>query len=84
MKLLNWCIRSLLSMLALGMSLLAQAHPMPQSQVFVDWADSSARLELRLPMDRLEIGFGKPLVAQAVKALAQHGEALTAYLLEHI
>ena len=62
----------------------ADAHPMPESRVFIDTEANGLRLTLQLPLNRLELAFGQPLSAAPTASAAQHREALAAYLLQHV
>lgn len=46
---------------ALAIPAPGDAHPMPQSLVLLDFRSDGLDAELRLPADRLEIGFGRRL-----------------------
>jgi len=63
---------------------LAAAHPMPESRVWIDTTPAGLQLTLQLPLNRLEFAFGQPLAEHADTVLAQHGEALSRYLLQHV
>lgn len=74
-----------LALVALVAALLPTwAHPMPSSFVFVDTDDADINLELRLPLDRLEIAFGQPLARQPEQVLPLHRAALQSYVGQHI
>lgn len=62
----------------------AAAHPMPESRVWIDTTPAGLKLTLELPLNRLEFAFGQPLTGHADTVLAQHGEALSRYLLQHV
>lgn len=63
----------------------AQAHPMPESRVWIDAQPAGLRLTLQLPLTRLEFAFGQPLAEDVPsKVLSQHREALVRYLLAHV
>lgn len=62
----------------------AVAHPMPESRVWIHTTPGGIDVTLQLPLDRLEFAFGQPLADQAETVLARHGEALAAYLLQHV
>jgi len=62
----------------------AHAHPMPQSAVLLDFRGRTVGAELRLPLDRLEIGFGHPLAADARRRVAALRPQLTAYVAARI
>lgn len=61
-----------------------QAHPMPESRVWIDTTPAGLRLTLQLPLNRLEYGFGQPLADDPGAVLPQHAEALAAYLAAHV
>lgn len=65
-------------------AVLAVAHPMPESRVWIDTTPSGLRLTLQLPLNRLEYGFGQPLADLPGTVLARHSEALSRYLLRHV
>lgn len=76
-----WCA----SAGALGAAALGLAHPMPMSGVLLDFQADRIDAELRLPVDRLEIAFGAPIVTRVSDAPVVPQDAeLRAYLLEHI
>src|SRR5688572_14919338 len=60
------------------------AHPMPRSLVLLDFHERGVAAELRLPLDRLEIGFGRPLVADPAAAFARLRGELAAYVAAHV
>jgi len=62
----------------------AAAHPMPESRVWIDTTPAGLRLTLQMPLNRLEFAFGQPLAEHASTVLAQHGEALSRYVLQHV
>ena len=71
--------------LALLLGTAAVAHPMPESQVWLDTTPDGLTVTLKLPLDRLEVGFGQPLAdTPAADLLARHGPALARYLLAHV
>ncbi|MEK8029233.1 HupE/UreJ family protein [Ideonella sp. DXS29W] len=71
--------------LCLGVwSVWAGAHPMPESQVWIDTTPGGLRLTLQLPLNRLEYGFGQPLADEPDQALPRHGDALARYLAQHV
>jgi hypothetical protein len=63
---------------------LAAAHPMPERRVWIDTTPAGLQLTLQLPLNRLEFAFGQPLSEHADTVLAQHGQALSRYLLQHV
>jgi hypothetical protein len=62
----------------------ADAHPMPQTLVLLDARNDGIDAELRLPTDRLEIGFGQPLLGNITANVARHRDSLIAYVRRHI
>ncbi len=62
----------------------ASAHPMPESRVWVDTTPGGLRLTLHMPLIPLESAFGQPLADTSGTVLAQHGDALSRYLLQHV
>lgn len=82
-------LRRLLAMLPvlLAAALLppaAGAHPMPQTQAWIDTRPDGLTVTLHLPLDRLEIAFGRPLAEAPEQLLERKGEALSLYLLQHV
>jgi len=78
-----------LQRLALGLALLwgmgtAQAHPMPESMVWLDTDAQGLQMTLRLPLNRLEYGFGQPLADAPDSVLPRLEAPLSRYLLQHI
>jgi hypothetical protein len=63
---------------------LALAHPMPESQVWIDTTPGGMRLTAQLPLNRLEFSFGRNLTAEPGTVLARYGDALASYLLMHV
>jgi len=64
---------------------IAYAHPMPRSLVFLDFDRDALRLELRLPVDRLELGFGESLERDARSGLtSEHERQLIDYIRAHV
>ena len=63
---------------------LADAHPMPESRVWIATTPAGLELTLQLPLNRLEYGFGKDLADHASTLLAQYGDELSRYLLQHV
>jgi hypothetical protein len=57
---------------------------MPRSLVLLDFRRHDVIAELRLPMDRLEIGFGAPLGIDPQAALSRYRNDLTAYIARHV
>jgi hypothetical protein len=62
----------------------AEAHPMPESRVWVDATEHGLMLTLQLPLDRLEIAYRTPLAAEPDAAVARESEGLMRYLLAHV
>lgn len=77
-------MRAIIGLLCAFWAAFAAAHPMPESRVWIDTTPAGLRLTLQLPLNRLEYGFGQPLADISGTLLAQHGEALSRYLLQHV
>lgn len=75
--------RGVLAALALCTSPV-QAHPMPQSIVLLDFYEQGVAAELRLPIDRLEIGFGQPLLPEPGHTAVRLRPALATYIAQHV
>lgn len=75
---------ALIGLLCVGWSAISAAHPMPESRVWIDTTPGGLRLTLQLPLSPLEFAFGQPLADYSSTMLAQHGEALSRYLLQHV
>lgn len=60
------------------------AHPMPESQVWIDTTPTGLRLTAQLPLNRLEFGFGHNLADHPDTVLDRYEDALAAYLLVHV
>jgi len=75
---------ALIGLLCALWAALAAAHPMPESRVWIDTTPAGLKLTLQLPLNRLEFAFGQPLADHAGTVLAQHGEGLSRYLLQHV
>lgn len=75
---------ALIALLGALWAVLAAAHPMPESRVWIDTTPTGVKLSLQLPLNRLEFGFGQPLADDPGTVLAKHGPALEAYLLQHV
>lgn len=88
--LLPACRTVLTPMLALMLALTltfapaAQAHPMPESVVWLDTTPDGLTLTAQVPLNRLEFAFGQPLTEQPETVVDRHGDALAAYLLRHV
>ncbi|MFT3990930.1 MAG: HupE/UreJ family protein [Luteolibacter sp.] len=63
---------------------LASGHNMPNSLVSLDFQRNRVDAELTLPLQELEFGYKKPLLADPVKVLAEQHDSLAAYVEEHI
>lgn len=61
-----------------------EAHPMPESRVWIDTTARGLRLTLQLPLNRLEYGFGQPLADAPDTVMPQYRQALAAYVLQHV
>ncbi|PWW08533.1 HupE/UreJ protein [Paenibacillus cellulosilyticus] len=66
------------------MASVASAHSMPSSVVSLDFNDNVVTAELILPLDRLEISFGKTLTDAPAEVLDKYQAELTAYVKQHI
>jgi hypothetical protein len=77
-------LRDALVCLLLCLAGAASAHPMPESRVWIDTTPAGMNLTVQLPLNRLEFSFGQPLAEQPAAVLARHGDALAAYLLQHV
>lgn len=75
---------ALIGLLCAMWAAFAAAHPMPESRVWIDTTPAGLKLTLQLPLNRLEFAFAQPLADHASSVLAQHGEALSHYLLQHV
>jgi hypothetical protein len=65
-------------------SLACNAHPMPESVVWLDTAPDGLVLTALVPLNRLEFAFGRPLTDQPETVAERYGAALSAYLLQHV
>jgi hypothetical protein len=61
----------------------AGAHPAPESVVWIDTTPTGLQMTAQLPLSRLGFVFGQDALGQQT-ILAQGGDALSAYLLQHI
>lgn len=57
---------------------------MPESRVWVDSTGTGLRLTLQLPLDRLELAYGRPLAASPAAMVQAEQEGLSRYLLAHV
>jgi hypothetical protein len=57
---------------------------MPRSLVLLDFGRDGVMMELRLPVDRLQIGFGRELASDPARRVGSLRSELGTYLLEHI
>jgi hypothetical protein len=57
---------------------------MPNSAVVLRMQRTEIRVELTLPLSELATGWDRPLPLDAVQAVREHGEALRAYVREHL
>jgi hypothetical protein len=76
---LVWCALSLLLW-----TTPASAHPMPESRVWVDSTATGLTLTLQLPLDRLEMAYGRPLAASPTTMVQAEREGLSRYVLAHV
>ncbi|MGH6647446.1 HupE/UreJ family protein [Aquabacterium sp.] len=75
--------------LAIGLALAlagrpAQAHPTPESRVWIDTTDEGLRLTLLMPLNRLEFAFKSDLTAEPDQVMRRHAQALADYVLAHV
>ncbi|MFT4030961.1 MAG: HupE/UreJ family protein [Siphonobacter sp.] len=61
-----------------------EAHPSPNTLVFVDVQPGKVLLEVQMPVPELELAFGHNLSRNPENIINQWGPELTAYLLQHI
>jgi hypothetical protein len=59
------------------------AHPMPESLVWIDTTATGLQVTAQLPLSRLGFAFGQNAFGQQT-ILARDGDALSAYLLQHV
>ena len=76
--------RTLLALLALLAATLAWSHAMPSSAVLLKLYEHEIDAELRLPIDRLSIGFGTDLGDVPGEVIPRFGPQLGNYVLEHV
>lgn len=81
---LRLCAAAGLALALLVASSAVSAHPVPESQVWIDTTPAGLRLTVLLPLNRLELAFGAPLAQAPEAVLSLHGEALTQHLLQHL
>lgn len=79
-----WLRGLLAGVMLLGLGAVVNAHPMPQSQVWIDTTAEGLQLTLRLPLAQLEPAFGRPLLDAPTQVLPREREALARYLLAHV
>jgi hypothetical protein len=68
----------------LGLVRPVAAHPLPGSLVLLDFGQTSVQARLELPLDQLELAYGKSLSVDPAAAVAREHEALAAYLAAHV
>ncbi|MEM1095970.1 MAG: hypothetical protein AAGJ10_15335 [Bacteroidota bacterium] len=73
-----------LAFAALWPVLRTDAHPMPESLVWLDVHADGIQVELRLPVDALAKGFGRALRPNVRQRTAQLRDSLSAYIADHI
>lgn len=86
-RLRAWLVRLgvlLLLVLAGSWPVRGDAHPMPESLVWIDTTPDGMRLTAQLPLNRLEFAFGHRLTDAPRTVVARDGDALAAYLLQHV
>ena len=62
----------------LGLVRPVAAHPLPGSLVLLDFGQTSVQARLELPLDQLELAYGKSLSVDPAAAVAREHEALAA------
>lgn len=62
----------------------AQAHPTPESRVWIDTTGEGLRLTLLVPLNRLEFAFKADLSTEPDQVMRRHGQALADYVLAHV
>jgi HupE / UreJ protein len=60
------------------------AHPMPNSMVILDIKSDGVAASVQLPLNELALSFRQPLHEHPEKIIAQYGDSLKIYLLQHI
>lgn len=80
----RWLAAGLLGLLLMLAGRPAGAHPMPESQVWVDSTEAGLTLTLQLPLNRLEFAYGQPLAEQPQAVLPAHADGLARYLMQHV
>lgn len=78
------CLRRMLFCTLLCLLTAAHAHPMPESQLWIDTTPAGMTLTAQLPLNRLEFAFGHDLTTQPATVLDRYADALAAYLLLHV
>ncbi|MEM6645484.1 MAG: hypothetical protein AAF730_04450 [Bacteroidota bacterium] len=73
-----------LALAALWPALRTDAHPMPESLVWLDVHPDGIQAELRLPVDALAKGFGHPLRPDVRQRTAHLRDSLSTYIGQHI
>ncbi|MEK8046209.1 HupE/UreJ family protein [Ideonella margarita] len=81
---LRWLAEGLLFVLLVLVGAHAMAHPMPESRVWVDTTEAGVNLTLQLPLNRLELAYGRSLSDAPQAVLASHADDLALYLLQHV
>jgi hypothetical protein len=84
MRWLRRICAAILLWLSCGWAATVTAHPMPESVVWIDTTASGMNLTVQLPLNRLEFAFGKTLSDWPASILPRYGDALAAYLLQHV
>ncbi|CAH0351715.1 hypothetical protein AQB9606_02380 [Aquabacterium sp. CECT 9606] len=80
---LGWAVFWLALVLAL-VGRPAQAHPTPESRVWIDTTHEGLRLTLLMPLNRLEFAFKSDLTVEPEQVMRRHGQALAKYVLAHV
>lgn len=67
-----------------GAFLKVNAHPSPNTLIFLDASPGQVVLEVQIPVAELELAFRSGLLENPEQLIVHHGADLEAYLLEHI
>ena len=62
----------------------AQPHALPGTAVLLDFGRDTIGVELLLPLDQFELGFGRPLMNDPLRVVARHDTELRAYVGAHL
>ncbi len=70
--------------LCLNLAQTISAHEMPSSAVSLNFEEKRVTAELILPIDRLEVAFGKRLTDSPSEVIDSYREELEAYFIQHV